>query len=123
MPNMQLSKNLVTLRKIHKLTQENLSDILHISRQAYSNYETMKRNPDLEALLILCSLYHVSIDEMVNQNIGNEIATSNHSRNIALDLSTATTLYLNSDETYLLLKYRDMDKEKRSSLRNFVDSL
>lgn len=69
MANAQLAKNLLTLRKARHLTQDDLSEMLHISRQAYSNYETMKRNPDLESLLLLCSFYHITLDELVIQTL------------------------------------------------------
>lgn len=123
MPHKQLSKNLITLRKLHQLTQEDLGEILHISRQAYSNYETCKRTPDLEGLMILSSLYHISIDELVNHDLKNEIAAANRTRNIAVDVSNLHTLYLTSDETDLLAQYRKLSKEKRSSVKSFVDSL
>lgn len=123
MPNIQLSKNLYILRKSHDLTQEDLGKLLHISRQAYSNYENRKRNPDLESLMLLSSLYHLSLDELVNRNLSNNVESLNRERNIALDLTTENTLYLTPEETYLIMKYRDLSKEKRSSLKNFADSL
>ena len=39
MANVQLAKNLKILRKKHNYTQQDLSDILNITRQAYSHYE------------------------------------------------------------------------------------
>ena len=56
MSNIQLANNLRHLRKKHGLTQRDLSGMLNISRQAYSNYETGKRTPDLDSLLYLCQL-------------------------------------------------------------------
>lgn len=43
MSNIQLANNLRFLRTKHKLTQDNISSLLNISRQAYSNYETNAR--------------------------------------------------------------------------------
>ena len=40
MSNIQLVENLYRLRKAHHYTQQEISDLLNISRQAYSNYET-----------------------------------------------------------------------------------
>ena len=50
MSNIQLVENLYRLRKAHHYTQQEISDLLNISRQAYSNYETSKRTPDLDSL-------------------------------------------------------------------------
>ena len=60
MSNIQLANNLRHLRKQHELTQKDLSRMLNISRQAYSNYETSKRTPDLDTLLYLSRLYQVA---------------------------------------------------------------
>ena len=51
MSNIQLVENLCRLRKAHHYTQQEISDLLNIPRQAYSNYETSKRTPDLDSLI------------------------------------------------------------------------
>ena len=61
MSNIQLVENLYRLRKAHHYTQQEISDLLNISRQAYSNYETSKRTPDLDSLMRLADIYGVSI--------------------------------------------------------------
>lgn len=54
--------NLVNARKAMKKTQQEMADYLGISRQAYSNYETGKREPDYETLLKLGEYLDCSID-------------------------------------------------------------
>lgn len=44
--------NLVNTRKAMKKTQQEMADYLGISRQAYSNYETGKREPDYESFIV-----------------------------------------------------------------------
>ena len=56
MSNIQLVENLYRLRKAHHYTQQEISDLLNISRQAYSNYETSKRTPDLDSLMRLADI-------------------------------------------------------------------
>ena len=57
-------QNLINARKAMHKTQQEIADYLGISRQAYSNYEAGKREPDFETLLKLgeyidCSVaYH-----------------------------------------------------------------
>ena len=63
MSNIQLVENLYRLRKAHHYTQQEISDLLNISRQAYSNYETSKRTPDLDSLMRLADIYGVSLDQ------------------------------------------------------------
>lgn len=69
MANVQLAKNLKILRKKHNYTQQDLSDILNITRQAYSHYEQALREPDLNTLVHLSHLYKVSLDELIAGNI------------------------------------------------------
>ena len=61
MSNIQLVENLYRLRKAHHYTQQEISDLLNISRQAYSNYETSKRTPDLDSLMRLADIYGVQL--------------------------------------------------------------
>ena len=57
--------NLLNARKaIHK-TQQEVADYLGISRQAYSNYEAGKREPDFETLLKLGEYYGCSVDYLL----------------------------------------------------------
>ena len=57
--------NLLNARKaIHK-TQQEVPDCLGISRQAYSNYEAGKREPDFETLLKLGEYFGCSVDYLL----------------------------------------------------------
>jgi transcriptional regulator with XRE-family HTH domain len=60
--NIQLAANLQRLRKDHHFTQTQFSKKLNISRQAYSNYETGKRIPDLDIIIRIANIYHISRD-------------------------------------------------------------
>lgn len=51
MANVQLAKNLKTLRKKYNYTQQDVSTFLNITRQAYSHYEQALREPDLNTLV------------------------------------------------------------------------
>lgn len=122
MPNIQLSKNLRTLRKMHHLTQAHVSALLNISRQAYSNYENSKRTPDLDSLIHLSRLYNVTLDHLVNRNIGGSSAEDPLPDLPALDISTKHTLYLTDDETHLIMKYRDLPPDSRKIVIGFLES-
>ena len=63
--NLQLTKNLYEYRKANALTQKDVSAYLNISRQAYSNYETGKRDPDLGLLVKLSELYEISLTQLI----------------------------------------------------------
>lgn len=60
-----IAENLVKLRQSQNWTQEDLSNKLHISRQAISKWETGASMPNLEALLELSKLYKITINEIL----------------------------------------------------------
>lgn len=57
--------SLLTLRKNTGLTQNDIANHLGISRQAYANYETGKREPDINTLLSLAEFFNVSVDTLL----------------------------------------------------------
>ena len=50
------------LRKEKSLSQQAIANYLQITRQAYSNYENGKREPDYETLLKLSEFFGVTVD-------------------------------------------------------------
>ena len=58
--------NLVELRKIHDLSQEELADKIGVSRQTLSKYETGESLPDIEKCKLLADVFGVSIDDLLN---------------------------------------------------------
>ena len=58
--------NLVQLRKLHGLSQEDLADQLSVSRQTVSKWETGDSLPDIEKSRILADLFEVSLDDLVS---------------------------------------------------------
>lgn len=65
MANIQLVENLGRYRKARRMTQKELGRALNISRQAYSNYETGKRTPDLDLLLKIAQIYNITLDDLI----------------------------------------------------------
>lgn len=61
----KVGKFIAKLRKSKKLTQEQLSRFIPVTRQAVSCWETGKALPDSETLLILSSLFDVTADEIL----------------------------------------------------------
>lgn len=64
------------LRREHDLTQEDLAEELHISRQAVSRWETGSALPDSEVLLQLSKLYRLSINEILEPDIPDQAIES-----------------------------------------------
>ena len=58
--------NLISLRKINRLSQEELAEKLGISRQTLSKYETGESVPDIEKCKVIAEYFEVSMDDLVN---------------------------------------------------------
>ena len=58
--------NLISLRKMNHLSQEELAEKLGISRQTLSKYETGESIPDIEKCKVIADYFEVSIDDLVN---------------------------------------------------------
>ena len=65
--------NLVALRKLHNLSQEELAERIHVSRQTLSKYETGESLPDIEKCQLLAKVFDVSMDELVNHEAEDDL--------------------------------------------------
>ena len=80
MANVQLRENLRNLRRRHNFTQLQISSRLNISRQAYSNYETGKSNPDLDTLLKIAEVLETDVDGLIFVNTELSLMSGNFVR-------------------------------------------
>lgn len=58
--------NLMALRKLKGLSQEELADKINVSRQTLSKYETGESLPDVEKCKQIADVFDVSLDNLVN---------------------------------------------------------
>lgn len=63
-----LAENLIILRNIKGLTQEQVAEVIGISRQSYAKWEQGETVPDIVKCDALAKYYGVSIDALVHQN-------------------------------------------------------
>ena len=63
---MSMNEKLAELRKAKGLTQKELAETLHVSRQAISRWEVGTAAPSLDNLTYLSQLYGVPLDDLVN---------------------------------------------------------
>lgn len=61
-----ISDNLYSLRKQHRMSQEEVADKVGVSRQAVAKWEAGATAPDIGNCIQLATLYGVSIDDLVN---------------------------------------------------------
>lgn len=80
-----LSDNLIMLRNIHGMSQEDVAEKIDISRQAYAKWESGKTIPDIEKCGKLAELYGVTIDSLIKTEQledGRTIAPHSKGKNI-----------------------------------------
>lgn len=59
-------ENLIELRKFHNMSQEELAELIGISRQTLSKYETGESLPDIEKCKMIADVFGVLLDDLVN---------------------------------------------------------
>lgn len=60
-----VGKNIASFRNQRKITQSELADRLCVTRQAVSNWENEKTEPDIETLHKIAEVLEVSIEELI----------------------------------------------------------
>lgn len=82
---MELYERLVELRKRENLSQEKLAELLNISRQAISKWESGASSPDINNIIQLGKIYNVSTDyillgksQEVDPPVQSEYVIENH---------------------------------------------
>ena len=102
---MSLGEKLLKLRKKKGLSQEDVADILHVTRQTVSKWETDQSMPDFDKVVPICNLYEISTEELFhdgvsvskneeNIHIEDTISQQNYHRKKALFTTVAVTLYI-----------------------------
>ena len=66
---MEIGKNIMDLRKKNGLSQEELAEKIGVARQTISKWELGETSPDLKQAKELSKLFHVSLDELTNNDI------------------------------------------------------
>lgn len=66
---MELNKQIKKYRMDMNLSQEELADRVYVTRQTISNWETGKNYPDIHSILLMSTLFHVSLDQFIKGDL------------------------------------------------------
>lgn len=69
---MYLGDNIFFLRKQKRITQEQLAEIMNVSRQTVSRWESNDVIPELNKLVELCELFSCKLDALVRENLSSQ---------------------------------------------------
>lgn len=73
---MSFNEKLQMLRKKNNLSQEELANMLDVTRQSVSKWESGITYPEMDKLLSLCKIFKCSLEELTNDDI-KEIGLAN----------------------------------------------
>ncbi len=105
-----IPQQLKSLRKAAGYTQEQVAQMLHMTRSAYANYESGKRTPTLECIAKLASFYATSIDTICGfQSIDEIAATSEENSHGSLS----------HDEIRLIQLYRELSNRDKKEILEY----
>lgn len=66
---MELGKQIKNCRQEANLSQEELAERVYVSRQTISNWENDKSYPDVNSLVLLSEVFHISLDKLIKGDI------------------------------------------------------
>jgi len=99
-----LYQRIKELRILSGKTQQEISNLLSITRSAYALYETNKRQLGYDALLVLANYYNVSLDYLFDRSPMMQLPQ---------------TYFVDEDE--IIKKYRELDDRGQENIRNIVN--
>ena len=66
MTNLKIGEKIRAKRREHNLTQEELANMLYVSKAAVSKWENEESFPDITMLPQIAQLFHITMDELFN---------------------------------------------------------
>lgn len=120
-----LNERLRRIRTEHKLTQQNIADVLGIDRTTYTVYETGVTTPSPATLVKLSQIYNVSVGYL----IGVEDNHPELKREAGADFSRENLLngdpisLLSKSERELLMCFRVLHDEKKQKVLEEIKKL
>ncbi len=79
--------NLLFLRDLRNMTQEQLAMLLGVTRQAVSKWEAGASTPDMDRLVRLCEIFEVDLDELIR----GDVTTAHVNRALAVPVDAPQT--------------------------------
>lgn len=121
------NERLKALRKSQNLTQAKLADALRINRTTYTNYELGKTEPSIRMLIAIAHALNTTVDYLVgfsDNTFDVEESNFNNLRAVAQErerYSADRMDKLNDDEQLLVIKYRNLPKQKKNSVFRLIE--
>lgn len=115
-----MAENLKRLRTFYGYQQKEIADRLHISRQAYSNYERGTRMPDLRMSIRLAEFYQVPLDALLLAKDPAKRITEKARKEKRALAPVGSLIPVDGPETKMLLRYKRLSLEEQKEVQRFV---
>ena len=112
-------RHLRDLRKLNsKYSQQEMADMLNISRSTYTYYETGKSEPGQEKLKKICDILSVDFNTLLGYDDNDVVATAADSSEEA-----ETFAPLNRTEEQIIAAYRKMNSEEKEYIGTQINKI
>ncbi|MCI8417890.1 MAG: helix-turn-helix transcriptional regulator [Lachnospiraceae bacterium] len=115
-----MAENLRRLRTFYDYRQKEVADQLHISRQAYSNYERGTRMPDMRIAVRLAEFYQITLDCLVLAKDPVKRLMDQTRREYKALTPVGSLIPISGPETKMLLRYKRLSREEQEGVQEFV---
>lgn len=119
-----LADKLKELRKNFCMTQDDIAELLDMSRTTFSKYENGAANPPLPVLRKLSAIYNVPIEYLIHDESSSKMIFNSGTEDKVPEEESAFQYFsqLTKEERMLILKLRLMKKEKKAELMRKIES-
>lgn len=97
---MTLGQRLYEMRKSKGFSQESVAEVLGVTRQTVSKWETDQTTPDFDKIIPICKLYNITADELFNNDTTKEEASNNIKNDYDYSYSGYNYAESNNTENY-----------------------
>lgn len=120
MSEIYISKNIKRLRTFYGYKQREVAERLHISRQAYSNYERGARFPDIRIIIQLSEFYSISLDCLVLAADPARRALEQSHKGNAVLTPAGSLIPMSGAELKMILRYKGLPRHGKEEVEEFV---
>lgn len=105
---MKIGEKIYSLRKQKNLSQEELGDLLNVSRQTVSKWELGESSPDFDKIVPLCEVFGISTEELLRDkkitNTSSDNLQRENKKRRAIFISSSIFLYFLAISSVVLLE-------------------
>jgi DNA-binding XRE family transcriptional regulator len=96
---MEIGQKILEVRRLSGMTQEQMAEKLHVTRQTISKWEMDNSTPDLESMICFCRLFGLSMDELLME----KEEDAQHRREEGISLQDLVQINKRNRQTTILL--------------------